>query len=92
MLVIRVSLCCQCPFIKCGVGFVCSVTSLQSFYWPDCRLNQLALDSTFEHEEVQTDESFVPVCLMDVYMIKLSLKTGLGLCVMLSVLVCSVQT
>lgn len=75
---INVSPRCQCQFIKCKVCFVLGVMSLK---FPLARLQnesvgiRLVLQHIYESEEVQTDESFFPVCLTNVCMIKLSLMT-----------------
>lgn len=93
MLVINVSLYCQCRFIKCWVGFVRSVMSLQSFHWPDCRLNQLALDSTFMSERKckQMKALFLYVWWMFIWLnYHWKLKSWTLCCVVYAF--CSVQT
>lgn len=71
------SICCQCQFMKCKLYFPLHVISLK---FPPARLQNESVGITliqqhiYESEEAQTDESFFPVCLMNVCMIKLSLK------------------
>lgn len=58
------------------MSFVLSVVSLK---FPLARLQNESVgirQHIYDREEVQTDESFVPVCLMNVYMIKLSLNNN----------------